>query len=43
MEVIHDLAKFDVELRNGNGELMKFGSEEKKVPQINFSIGIIDA
>ena len=29
-ESIHDLTKFDVELRNRNRELLEFGSEEKK-------------
>ena len=41
-ESIHDLAKFDVELRNGDRELLQFGSKEKKAPQINFSIYVKD-
>ena len=39
---IYNILKFDITFKNGKGEAIIFDKEEKRIPQVNFSIDAID-
>ena len=40
-ESVYDLAKFDIVLINSKREPIQFAYTEKKIPQVNFTIGVL--
>ena len=41
-ESCHDISKFDISLKNKSRELKRFGEDEQKIPQFNFSSSAIN-
>ena len=39
---IYEISTFDITFQTGNGEAIIFDKEEKKIPQVNFTIDAID-
>ena len=42
-ELIHNISKFHISLKNKNREFIRFGEGKQKIPQFNFAIDAINA